>query len=234
MHRYLYILGRPVESDFYVNKSFYDNLKWLFLELIDRSSLHSIHFFSTTLVYSGIDHVKSSASTIVKPYSFYEYFKLDFELFLQYLSLNFCQDTAIYIYRLPLLFDGKFSWKKNSDQFIYYFIASYAQSNGWVFKSNKDKQYGTSWASTSDLCQFIKTNHNEPGFYLKNASSGFFSYFELDQILSNYFGKPKNNDLKLYHSYFRIDDELGLPARDIKNSFLNLDISKLIDEKPIV
>lgn len=230
----IYILGRPVESDFYANKTFYDNLKWLFLELIDRFSPRSIHFFSTTLVYDGIDRVKLSASTIVKPYSFYEYFKLDFELFLQYLSLNFGEDVAIHIYRLPLLFDGKFSWKKNSDQFIYYFIDSYTQSNGWAFKTDKDKQYGTSWLSTSDLCQLITTNRNKPGFYLKNASSGFFTYFELNQILSDYFGNPKNNELKLYHSYFRIDDELGVPPRDIKTSLLNLDISKLIDEKLIV
>ncbi|OUL37136.1 hypothetical protein BV372_03835 [Nostoc sp. T09] len=221
----IYILGRPTEDDFYINKRFYDNLKTLFLKLADDPILSTIHFFSTTLVYDGIKHITSSLLGEVKPYSFYEYFKLDFELFLHYLSLNIRPDIAVFIHRLPILFGGIFSPQKNSDQFLYSFINSYIQGNGWRFATEEDKKYGTSWAFTPDLCKAVTLPPSSSGFHLKNASSGFFTYFQLHELLVQYFGQPLKDELKLYRSYFNIDDELGLPQKSIDDAVIAIQSS---------
>ncbi len=217
---HIYVLGRPVENDFFINKRFYDNLKSLFLQLANDPVFSCVHFFSTTLVYDGIAHVSSSKLGEVKPYSFYEYFKLDFELFLQYLSIDLRPDLAIYVHRLPILFGGKFSSQKNLNQFLYQFLHSYAQGIGWNFETDADKQYGTSWAFTPDLCKVITSITPKSGFHLRNVASGFFTYFQLHDILSSHLGCPVKNDLKLYRSYFEVDDELGLPQMKIQDAIL--------------
>lgn len=214
----VYVLGRPVENDFYTNKRFYDNLKLLFLQLADDPVFSTVHFFSSSLVYNGVERVSSSALAEVKPYSFYEYFKLDFELFLQYLSMNVRPDLAIFVYRLPILFGGNYSSQRNPNQFLYEFIHSYAQGSGWSFETEEDKHHGTSWAFTPDLCKTVTAIIPSAGFHLKNVASGFFTYFQLHELLSSHFGQAVKDDLKLYRSYFEIDDELGLPHMDIRDA----------------
>lgn len=212
----IYILGRPTEDDFYLNKRFYDNLKTLLLQLSREPILSAIHFFSTTLVYDGIQHIPSSKSGETKPYSFYEYYKLDFELFLHYLSLSIRPDIAVWVYRLPILFGGVFSPERNSGQFLYGFIDSYARGIGWEFTTEEEKKYGTAWAFTPSLCQIITSIPSNPGFHLRNTASGFFTYFQLHELLVQHFGTPSNKELKLYRSYFNVNDELSLPQMEIR------------------
>jgi hypothetical protein len=207
---HIYILSRPTEDDFNTNKCFYDNLKMLILQLTRDPLLSVIHFFSTTLVYDGETHISSANLAGVKPYKIYEYFKLDFELFLHHLSLDIRPDLAIITHRLPLLFGGLFCWQKNSNQFIYGFIESYSKGNAWKFSTDDEKKYGTSWAFVPDLCEVITSHRLKPGFYLKNVSSGFFTYYDLHKILIQYYTPFGENELYLYRSYFKIDDELGL------------------------
>jgi nucleoside-diphosphate-sugar epimerase len=211
----LVILARPPTLEYEANEKFYSELKLLCLELIRKQSLQRIDFFSTLMVYEGKGLIRSSRNAETVPFSAYEYFKLDFELFLKFLCVSENPNLSASVYRLPLLFGGRFCAKKNGQQFIYKFLRQYEDGMQWRFSGVQSKKYGSSWAFVPDLCKAVVNSRSGPGFRILNVASGFFTYHELHQELVRLKVSEKKEEMDVTKSRFQVVDELGLPRRNL-------------------
>jgi nucleoside-diphosphate-sugar epimerase len=212
----LLIVARPPTLNYLENQRFYSEIKNLCLELVQDPNFHQIDFFSTTMVYEGTGLVRSASTAKTVPFSAYEYFKLDFELFLEYLCRSTRKDLSVSVYRLPLLFGGQFNPVANGNQVIYQLLRQYQNGNRWNFRNDSEKKYGTSWAYVPDLCASVAKKSEDCGYRVMNVASGFFTYHQLDSILRSLVGSKTLGHLELIRSRFQAVDNLDLPRRNIE------------------
>lgn len=213
----VYVLARPVHPDYESNRVFYLNLQSLLLNWCDFEPLRSIKFLSTTTLYSIENQEAKSSKSPVAPYGAYEYFKLETELFLDYLSRNFRSDVDFTAIRIPIAFGGLYHPGKNQNQFLYSFINSYRHGWTWRFDLPGEEQFGSSWIHTPDLvAKLAESSHQGSGYSLQNAASGFFTYKWLHELLERKLNPEKIDDLHLFRSRMRIEDEFDMPQRNLQ------------------
>ena len=213
----IYILARPVQQEYESNRIFYLNLQSLLLRWCAAEQLRLVHFLSTTNLYSIRNLDIKTIRSPVAPYGHYEYFKLETELFLDYLSRNFRDDVDFSVTRIPIAFGGIYNPARNQDQFLYSFINSYRHGWTWKFESPEDEQFGTSWVHTEDLALTMANSpYRGGGFKLRNASSGFFTYSWLHGLLEERFQTDSHDDLHLFRSRMHVEDDLDMPQRDLQ------------------
>ena len=213
----VYVLARPAESDWAVNRRFYDNLQKLLLKWCSNQELKRVYFTSTSNVYSIEESGIKSCHSHAAPYGVYEYFKLEFELFLEYLHTACRRDVDFYIFRLPIAFGGLFDPERNSNQYIYAFMSNYLNGRTWTFETDEDLQFGTSWIYTPDFVERIANLERENGCYeVLTAASGFITYKDLDMIFESRLQPERLGELKLFRSRMEISNDLGLPQRSLE------------------
>lgn len=215
----LFILARPAEVNYFPNRVFYLNLQSLLLNWCATDQLKSVHFISTTNLYSiKVPGAKSTACPVA-PYGTYEYFKLETELFLDYLNRNFRPDVDFNVIRIPIAFGGIHNPAKDQNQYLYSFIESYRHGWAWEFNSTEDEQFGTSWIDTVDLVRTIAGSRFLGGGYrLRNATSGFFTYKSLHEYLMRRLEPEIIDKIRLFRSRVLVKDELDLPQRNIEKT----------------
>ncbi|TWU48739.1 NAD dependent epimerase/dehydratase family protein [Rubripirellula tenax] len=223
----VYVLARPAESDWTVNRRFYENLQKLLQKWCGNQELKAVYFTSTSNVYSIKESGVKSRFSDHAPDGEYEYFKLEFELFLKYLHFARRNDVDFYVFRLPIAFGGIFSPENNGNQYIYSFISSYEQGYAWEFHNVEEQTFGTSWVYTPDLVGKISSlEHIGGSFQIVNVASGFFTYRELHEMLVKRFGSRRVAPLRLYRSRMEIENEFELESRSIEaeiDRYLGLD-----------
>ena len=223
----VYILSRPCGLDPAATRTFYANLQQLLLRWCENADLKSVFFTSTSTVYSIEDTEVKNRDSKTSPYSEYEYFKLETELFLEYLFIAQRSDIDFYVFRLPIAFGGIFSPENNSNQYIYSFISDYKKGLTWEFHNLEEQTFGTSWVFTPDLVRRIsRLNYSGGSYRIVNVASGFFTYRELHEMLLKKCVSRRVGQLRLYRSRMEIENEFELESRSIEDEigrFLGLD-----------
>jgi nucleoside-diphosphate-sugar epimerase len=216
----VFVLARPAAPEHGPNRIFHDNLQRLLLAWSEGSSLGQVDFTSTTMVYPGTHPGPEPAdSPRVAPYGLYEYFKLETELFLRYLS-TVRPDLDVRVWRLPIAFggDGDLRALAEAGQFLPYWIDAYMTGRAWRFETPEDATFGTSWFDLSDFVATLAKMTREKGqFRIANVASGFFTYRELHDVLTAALPGPHEaGSLHLPRTRFEVHDEMRLPGRDVR------------------
>jgi nucleoside-diphosphate-sugar epimerase len=217
----VFVLARPAAPEHAPNRVFHDNLQRLLLAWSQSSALAAVHFTSTTMVYPGTSAgPEPTASPEVAPYGLYEYFKLETELFLRYLHQSLRKDLDVAIWRLPIAFGGEVDLVTQAEagQFLPWWIEAYRNGRAWRFETDADVSFGTSWFDVPDFVAAIAHMRPEEGrFRVANVASGFFTYRELhDLLVARFPGPHEAGTLHLHRTRFEVDDELGVPTRDVR------------------
>ncbi|MCP4490097.1 MAG: NAD(P)-dependent oxidoreductase [Gammaproteobacteria bacterium] len=221
----IYILARPDSLGYDINRVFHTNLQLLLMKWCDNIDLESIYFVSSTMVYDCLGHKpRTNAPDDAEPWGMYEYFKLETELFLKYISNCLRTNVSIEVLRIPLGFSGITNAASNSNQFIYHFIDSYRQGLYWDFRSDEARKYGSSWVHVPDLAVCITKRQKKvnSGYRIVNVSSGYFSYHQLDQFFIDKLKFERKKEMRLYRSNYQIVDQLNLPQRDLLQEIENV------------
>lgn len=219
----LFLLARPPMLDYLPNRIFYSNLQRLLQAWCESPSLQTVHFMSTSLVYSGDVELSGSNPGDTAPYGMYEYFKLEGELFLEYLVHSVRPDIDFNVWRLPLAFGGAFDANEDGNQFIYSFISAYMEGQCWSFDRTSDERYGTSWFYAPEFMQrLVAWPYQGGGIFRRQVSSGFFSYKQMHQWLSPLYQGETTPTMRLYRTRFELYDEAGMTP---------LQLEELINDK---
>ncbi len=215
--RQVYLLARPATVEYTPNRTFHDNLQRLLLAWCSGKELERVHLASTTLVYSGDEPIPPSAAQArTQPLGAYEYWKLELELFLGYLSAAVNTEVDYFIWRLPLVFGGEADLGDVQTQFIYRWIDDHRQGLTWPEPWEAEARFGTSWVYLPDFVALLqRLEPGQGGLHVRHAASGFFSYAELRTILRRRFPGATRERLHLHRTRFEIGDEAGLPAREL-------------------
>lgn len=196
------ILSVPPFRDYFVSRHFFDFLKNLVFWYSQNVPARKIWFRSSTMAYFDGE---------VTPVTSYEYFKLEYELFLRYVFTAIRPDMSITTLRLPILFGGI---SPNKDgQFFYDVIDEYRQGNQWPYKEGEYVEWGTSWVYVPDLCDAILNSEFEAGSRTLDISSGFVSYSEFHGVLSGKYKQECKGEMPLYKTRHFIKDQLNLLPR---------------------
>lgn len=216
----VWYLGRPRVLQFTKYRTYHTNVQNLLIAWCKNTELSAVHFSSTSLVYDGNTMpVSSDDKTRTAPADIYAYFKLETELFLQYLSLDIRKDVSFNSWRLPVVFGGNYKKKSFGFQFIYWFIEQYASGHQWRFEGEHEYIFGTSWVHLPDIIKIWLTenifDNSTLGFNVKNICSGFFTYFQLHNELTKFYPVFDAKKLMLFKSRFELTSESSLPQIDI-------------------
>ncbi len=218
----LYLISRPYNNDFNEHFNFHCSLKNIIINLCSINNIKKIVFPSSQMVYESTDE-KVDLNTNVIPYGVYEYFKIDMEIFLKYIYLNYNVEF-VNIYRLPILFGGIINEKQNKEQYLYSFINNFKLGKTWNFENDREKDYGVSWCYMSDLVNEFKSN--KQGYRIINSSSGFINYFNLNNFMIKTLQLKSDKNQKLYKSRMEMQNNSNLAQKDflelLKNNVDNL------------
>lgn len=220
-------LSRPTNADFDPYRVFHSNVQNLLMKWCENPDFKGVQFASTTMVYTGETPIlREDDKQLTTPCGVYEYFKLESELFLKYLSTSLRPDAFFNIWRLPIVFGGFFDFKRHHSQFLYDFYRQYQDGHAWQFFRPEDTNYGTSWVYLPDLVNLLTAaTPNPSGCHIKNVASGFFTYQDLHNLFVQKLATVGNKPLKLLKTRFEVRDEGGLPQMTIDQAFDSLQFS---------
>lgn len=215
----VYYLSRPVDTDYQTYRIFHTNVQRLLIKWCEHPDFEKIDYTSTTMLYEGKDPIQyEEEKRLIDPHGLYEYFKLETEYFLKYLSISFRGDMDFNIWRLPLMVGGNYDPSQNKGQLIYWFCQLYQDGYVWHFDTDEDRMFGTSWAYLPDFLNHVahmRRNYN--GYKIYNVASGFFSYYELHQYFSKKLSVG-NDPIKIHRTRFQVKDDANLPQRQIEQT----------------
>lgn len=214
-------LSRPTNADFIPYRTFHTNVQNLLMTWCTNPGFKGVQFASSTMVYSGsVPILKEEDKILAMPLGIYEYFKLETELFLNYLHTCLRPDAFFNIWRLPIVFGGHFDPERHSGQFLYTFYQQYREGYSWQFVNEKDVSYGTSWVYLPDLVRLLTDDSPcKPGFRIKNLASGFFTYQDLHNFFLRKLSSIGDRPIKLFKTRFEVRDEGNMPQMTLDQAF---------------
>ncbi|MFK4706190.1 nucleoside-diphosphate-sugar epimerase [Roseateles asaccharophilus] len=221
-----YILGRPTSTDFEEANRYHYNVKRLVSHWARSGHLRSVVFTSTSLVYpDSTDEVgATSLGTVPRATNLYEYSKLDFEAYLQFLATAVHPDIAFAAYRIPIVFGGTYQAEGNTPQHLYWMIQQYLNGRTWKFDTAAELSFGTSWLHLPDFVRELSRPSRKPGFELRNCASGYFKFADLHEILSRLFPAALIEHMPVNKCDMRIKDECGMQMLDIEQVIRDQDL----------
>lgn len=216
----MFILARPVTTDYKELIGFYSNLKMLTLYLLKKNEALTIHFISSSLLFESENpeaKTTTSATDLKEPY---EYFKYEFEQFLHHLSLRYTE-ASVNIHRIPLLMGGKVREQELNFQLFYYWYNLFNAGKMWVFnKEERQMNYGTSWLYIPDFSEWLLRGEFSAGKNIWLPSSGDISYWDFFAICrKKMLYKPMREALHFPHSYLYLENNTTIQVKNFELCF---------------
>lgn len=204
----VWLCARPSDDDLEVQLDFLREVQALLHAWAERGTLRRLVVFSTQLVAdTPTDGTRVSGRSPLAPQAPYDLAKAQLELFAGYMARRW--PLSVDVVRLALLYGAE----ERADDLPMQLIPSWrrALQSGarWRFEAG-DERFGNSWVDVGDLVGALERDAG-PGLRVRAASSGDFTYAELQQAWAG--GTPSGELLHLPRSRFFLEDELGLPTR---------------------
>lgn len=205
-----WIAARPVGDPFRETAAFYAGLQCLINDWVQHGRLRRVVFFSSQLVMrTPRPYERASGSWPTEPECEYGCHLAQMELFLSALSRK--RALSVDIIRLPLLWGGCMLEPHRSEQMLSSWHHALVNGRRWEIRTEEEREFGNSWVDVEDLIDALREDRG-PGLRIQTATSGDFRYDELQQA----FGPARDlRPLHLHRTCFFLDDELGLPRREL-------------------
>lgn len=211
--RAVWLTARPVTEQVDEELTFLATLESVLHGWAESGSLERLVIFSTQLVAPtpAAGGAPVRGSTPPAPERPYELVKAQLELFAAYLARRF--SIAADVVRLPLLFGGELSPRHRREQLLPRWVDALEAGARWRFDSPAAEQFGNSWVYVPDLVDALRSEAPNPGFRVRTARSGDFTYAVLQSLWPKL--EQPVAELPLVRSSFYVADEFGLPERSL-------------------